>query len=214
MSSLGNIIKKEARELMTPTTFIPIILIAVMFGTLGNAFGNIEETMQEKPVIGLINADEGNFSANANLIIEGYSDVVFKSNDTLEKDKGLEELKEKEGIALLIIPSDFSEKILNNFPSEIEIYWIMKGAGILDSISSAVVEELIKIINTNISYELISTNATVNATIALNPTYRNETTYFKGRELKGVSPGDITNILSSQSTLIPIVMMMVIIMAG
>jgi ABC-2 type transport system permease protein len=214
MSSLGNIIKKEARELMTPTTFIPIILIAVMFGTLGNAFGNIEETMQEKPVIGLINADEGNFSANANLIIEGYSDVVFKSNDTLEKDKGLEELKEKEGIALLIIPSDFSEKILNNFPSEIEIYWIMKGAGILDSISSAVVEELIKIINTNISYELISTNTTVNATIALNPTYRNETTYFKGRELKGVSPGDITNILSSQSTLIPIVMMMVIIMAG
>jgi ABC-2 type transport system permease protein len=126
----------------------------------------------------------------------------------------LEELKDKEGIALLIIPSDFSDKILNDIPSEIEIYWIMRGAGILDSISSSVVENLVYTINRNLSIELISTNATVNATIALNPTYRNDTTYFKGRELKGVSPGDITNILSSQSTLIPIVMMMVIIMAG
>jgi ABC-2 type transport system permease protein len=214
MSALGNIIKKEARELMTPTTFVPIILIAIMFGTLGNAFGNIEESMQEKPVIGLINSDEGNFSTTITSIIETYSDVVFKSNDTLEKDKGLEELKEKDGIALLIIPPNFSEKIMNNTPSEIEIYWIMQGAGILDSISSSVVEQLISTINTNISYELISTNSTVNPTIALNPTYRNETTYFKGRELKGVSPGDITNLLSSQSTLIPIVMMMVIIMAG
>lgn len=214
MSALGNIIKKEARELMTPTTFVPIILIAIMFGTLGNAFGNIEESMQEKPVIGLINSDEGNFSSTITSIIETYSDVVFKSNDTLEKDKGLEELKEKDGIALLIIPSNLSEKIMNNTPSEIEIYWIMQGAGILDSISSSVVEQLISTINTNISYELISTNSTVNPTIALNPTYRNETTYFKGRELKGVSPGDITNLLSSQSTLIPIVMMMVIIMAG
>ncbi len=214
MSALGNIIKKEARELMTPTTFVPIILIAIMFGTLGNAFGSIEDEMQEKPIIGFINADEGNFSFIASSIIKGYSDVVFNSENITDKEKGLEELEEKDGIALLIIPSDFSEKILNNKHSEIETYWIMRGAGILDSISSSVVEQLISIINTNISYELISTNATVNASIALNPTYRNDTTYFKGKELKGVSPGAITNILSSQSTLIPIVMMMVIIMAG
>ena len=51
MSALGNIIKKEVRELMTPTTFIPIILIAIMFGSLGNAIGSIEEEMGERPGI-------------------------------------------------------------------------------------------------------------------------------------------------------------------
>ena len=214
MSSLGNIIKKEVRELMTPTTFIPIILIAIMFGSLGNAIGSIEEEMEEKPVIGFINADNSNLSFIATSILDGYGDVVFNSSDISEKERAIEDLKEKDGIALLIIPSNFSEKILKSEPSEIEIYWIMKGAGLLDSISSAIVEELVNIINTNISYELISTNATINATIALNPTYRNDTTYFKGKELKGVSPNDVTGILSSQSTFIPIVMMMVIIMAG
>ncbi len=214
MSALGNIIKKEFRELMTPATFIPIILIAIMFGSLGNAIGNIEEEMEERPVIGFIDADNSNLSSIATSILDGYADVVFNSSDILKKNIGIKDLKEQNGIALFIIPSNFSEKIYNSEPSEIEIYWIMKGAGILDSITSAVVEDLIKIINTNISYELISNNATVNATTALTPTNRNDTTYFKGKELQGVSPNDVTGIISSQSTFIPIVMMMVIIMAG
>jgi ABC-2 type transport system permease protein len=214
MSALGNIIKKEARELMTLATFIPIILIAIMFGSLGNAIGSIEEEMEERPVIGFIDADNSNLSFIATSILENNAYVVFNTKEIFDKEKGIENLKEKDGIALFIIPDDFSENILNSKPSEIEIYWIMKGAGILDSISSSVVEELIKIINTNITYELISTNTSVNATTALAPTNRNDTTYFKGKELHGVSPNYVTRILSSQSTLVPIVMMMVIIMAG
>ena len=33
-SSLGNIIKKEIKELLTPSTLIPIIIFAVIFGSL------------------------------------------------------------------------------------------------------------------------------------------------------------------------------------
>jgi len=214
MSALGNIIKKELRELMTPSTFVPIIIIAILFGSLGNAIGSIEEELEEKPIIGFIDIDNTNLSKIATNILEGYADVVFNSSDLNEKEIGIETLNEKDGIALLIIPSNFSENILNNKTGDLEIYWIMKGAGVFDSLSSSAVDYLITIINKNISYELISTNTSVNATIALTPTQRDDTTYFKGRELTGVSPNDVTGILSSQSTIIPIVMMMIIIMAG
>jgi len=214
MSALGNIIKKEVKELLTPATFIPIIIIAIIFGSLGNAIGGIEEEMEEKPVIGFIDADNSSLSIIATSILDQYADVVYNSSDLSEKEKGINEVKEKDGIALLIIPSNFSDDILNDNPGEIEIYWIMKGAGIMDSISSAVLEELISIIDTNISHELISKNATVNATTALNPTSRNETTHFKNKELPGVSPNDVAGILSSSSMMIPIIMMMIIIMAG
>ena len=214
MSALGNIIKKELRELMTPTTFIPIIIIAILFGSLGNAIGSIEEEMEEIPIIGFIDADNSNLSNIAKSILERYAKVVFNTSSLSDIEEGIEEIKQKEGIALFIIPADFSEEIFNNNCSEIKIYWIMKGAGIMDSISSAVVEQLITLIDTNISYELISNNASVNVSIALEPTSRNDTTFFKGKELKGVSPNDVVGILSSQSTLIPIVMMMIIIMAG
>ena len=214
MSSLGNIVKKEARELMTPATFVPIIIIAILFGSLGNAIGNIEEEMEEIPVIGFIDVDNSNLSHIATSIFENYTDVVFNSSDLSEKDEGIEEINQQEGIALFIIPLNFSEEILNNKPGRIEIFWIMKGAGVLDSISSAAVEQVITTIDSNISYQLISTNATVNATIALAPTSRGDTTYFKGKELLGVSPNDVSGILASQSTIIPIIMMMIIIMAG
>ena len=214
MSALGNIIKKEIRELMTPSTFVPIIVIAILFGSLGNAIGSIEEEMEEKPIIGFIDTDNSNLSHIATNIFEGNADVVFNSSDLNEKEIGIETLNEKDGIALLIIPSNFSENIINNKTGDLEIFWIMKGAGVFDSLSSSAVDYLITIINNKISYELISTNTSVNATIALAPTQRDDTTYFKGRELTGVSPNDVTGILSSQSTIIPIVMMMIIIMAG
>lgn len=214
MSALGNIIKKELRELMTPATFVPIILIAIMFGTIGNTIGSIEEEMEEAPIIGYIDADNSNLSFIATSILDGFADIAFNSSDLSDKENGIEAIKEKDGIALLIIPANFSDEILNDRPGEIEIYWIMKGAGIMDSISLAVVEELVTIIDTNISYELISNNATVNATTALTPTSRNDTTFFKGKVMHGVSPNDVSGILSSQSTIIPIVMMMIIIMAG
>jgi len=214
MSALGNIIKKELRELMTPSTFVPIIIIAILFGSLGNAIGSIEEELEEKPIIGYIDTDNSNLSQIATFILEVNADVVFNSSDLNEKEIGIEELKEKDGIALLVIPSNFSENILNNKSGDLEIYWIMKGAGVFDSLSSSAVDYLITIINKNISYELISTNTSVNATIALTPTSRDDTTYFKGRVLVGVSPNDVAGVLSSQSTIIPIVMMMIIIMAG
>ena len=72
---------------------------------------------------------------------------------------------------------------------------------------------MISSVNREISKNIIETNTTVNATIALYPTSRIDTTYFKDREI-GLSPGTISGMLASQSTFIPIIIMMLIIFAG
>jgi len=41
MSNLSKIIKKEVKELLTPATLIPVIIIAVIFGSLGGVFGGV-----------------------------------------------------------------------------------------------------------------------------------------------------------------------------
>jgi len=214
MSSLGNIIVKEIKELMTPATFIPIIFMAIIFASMGNTIGGIEEQLEDPPIIGLIDADNGNFSKIAVDALNANANVIFNSTKTSEKNQALKLLDEEEGIALIIIKENFSKNILADIPGEFEIYWIMKGAGIMDTISSSAMEGLMRVINTNITLELISINATINASSTLNPTYTNQTTLFKEKELTGLSPGEITNMLSSQSTLVPIVMMMIIMLAG
>ncbi len=213
MSALTNIIKKELKELLTPATILPIVFVAIIFGSIGNSMEGIQEELEEKPVIGYLNLDNGNLSNIVTSFFDNYSDVVFKSNDLSEKDKGLDEVKSGNGQALIVIKQNFSEDILNDKQGEVEIYWIMRGTGILDSVSSEVVEGLIYSANTQLSKELIEENTTVNSSIALTPTQRTDTTYIKDRVI-GLSPGAISGMLSSQSTFIPIVIMMLIIISG
>ena len=43
MSALGNIIKKEMRELLTPATILPIVVVALIFGSMGSVIEGIQE---------------------------------------------------------------------------------------------------------------------------------------------------------------------------
>ena len=214
MSGLGNIIKKELKELLTPATFVPIIIVALIFGTMGGSIQGIQEQAKEKPIIGVINMDNGKLSNITTNILNTSTQVIFNSSCICDKQNGVEALKQKNGVALIIIPENFTKQILNGQQGQIEIYWIMKGSGLMDIISSSIFQSLIAYINTNISEELIQANSSVNASFVLNPTQKIETTYLKDREFKGLSPDAIASMLSSQSILIPIVIMMIIIMAG
>jgi len=213
MSALANIIKKELKELLTPATILPIVVIALIFGSIGSSMEGFQEELHEKPVIGFINEDNSILSTIVTSILDNESEVVFNSSDIADKQYGLEQIKQQDGMALIVITQNFSKDILNDTRGGLEVYWIMKGAGLLDTISSEVVEGLISSINREISKALIEDNTTVNASIALWPTSRIDTTYFKDKEI-GLSPGAITGMLSSQSMLIPIVIMMIIIIAG
>ena len=212
MSSLGNIIKKELQELLTISAILPIIIIAILFGSIGSSMEGIQENLAEPPVLGFINEDGGNLSFVATSYLEQSSEVVFNSTNIADKQKGLDLIKQKDGVALIVIKQNFTSNILNDTQGNIEIYWIMKGAGILDSISSGIVEANINQISQEISRSLIK-NTSINATIALQPTSRIDTTYFKDRVIN-LSPGAIAGMLSSQSTFIPIIIMMLIIFAG
>jgi ABC-2 type transport system permease protein len=214
MSAIGNIVKKELKELLTPATFIPIIIIAAIYGSMGGSIQEIQKGAAEPPIIGVINEDNSYLSNAVNNVLETNAKVVFNSTSSDDIESGLKTLNEKQGVALIIIDKNFTSKIINGKQANIDVYWIMKGAGILDSISSSGVEFLLTVINTNISEQLIKSNTSTNASVILTPTQKIETTYFKGKEFKGLSPNTIVSMLSSQSILIPIIMMMIIIMAG
>ena len=214
MSGLGNITKKEIRELLTPATFIPIIIVALIFGTMGNSIQGIQEQASEPPTIGVIAEDTNSIGEMASTLLHTHAKSVYNSSSAADLQNSLDVVKQHDGIAVILIPQNFSERILQEQKGTFQIYWIMKGAGIMDTISSSALESLIAYINTNISKELIKENSSVNASFVLSPTIRTETTYFKEREFVGISPNTISGMLSSQSLLIPIVIMMIIIMAG
>ncbi len=211
MTALTNIIRKELKELLTPSTVVPIILMALLFGALGSMMGNIAEQVQAKPTVGVVAMDSG-VLANVSLHVLNTSAKVAYNGTSV--DEGLRSVEGQTGIAVLYIPANFTSSILGGRRGGMEVYWIMRGAGLLDSISSGTVDGLLTRMNQAISAYLIGTGVTLPPDIVLAPVKRTDTTYFHNMVMTGVSPSALGNVLTSQSTIVPIVIMMIVIMAG
>jgi ABC-2 type transport system permease protein len=211
VNSTMNILRKELREMLTKSTILPVIFLAVLFGAMGSMIGGVEEQAAQPPTVGLINDDGGDMSLLAVETISKYAEVVYNGTDVKD---ALTAVDDDGGVAVLQIPANFTENIYADEPGAIRVYWIMKGTGLLDSISSTAVESLLWYVNRDISMTLIEMNSTTNASFALTPTARDETTILGDLEMDGVSPGEISSLLSTQSLMMPIVIMMLIMAAG
>ncbi len=211
MSALTNIVRKELKELLTVSVILPMVIMAVLFGSMGTAIGNLSEQAQARPTIGVVSMDNG-VLANVSLqVLDAGSELAYNSTSVND---ALQAVRDHAGVAVLYIPANFTSNIMAGTRGEIEIYWIMRGAGILDSISSGTVEGLLAGVNRAISAYLIGAGASVPASVVLSPTERMDTTDYRGVVMSGVSPSVLGNMLASQSTFVPIIIMMIILMAG
>jgi ABC-2 type transport system permease protein len=211
MSALTNIVRKELRELLTPSVIAPVIIMALLFGGLGSAIGDISEQAQAKPTIAVVPMDRGVLGNLSLQVLAAGSKIAYNGSVL---DTALGTAQASGGTAVLYIPSNFTADILGGAQGQIGVYWIMRGAGLLDSISSSAVEGLLGAVSQTISSYLIGTGASVPASVVLAPTQRMDTTYFHSVVMEGISPSVLSGMLASQSTFVPVIIMMIILMAG
>ena len=82
MKPLLNILRKELKELATPATFIPVIVIAILFASLGGLMGGVTDDLTEKPTIGIVDQDNSQFSAIVEESLIENSNVIDLSGAT------------------------------------------------------------------------------------------------------------------------------------
>ncbi len=202
--SLAIIVKKEVRELMTLQTILPVVLVSIMFGAMGSMVGDIEEQVEAKPILGLVDQDGSALSSVAVGVVSGRSELVY--NGTF-MEEALEAVEGTEAVAIIVIPEGFQASIDNNTTGIIHVTWYMKGAGLLDSISTSVVENILWQVDAAISADLIDQGSDLHVVTVLFPTARNDTTIYKGEVMEGVSPDTVTEMVMSQSMMVPILIM-------
>ena len=216
MSSLGNMIRKEVKELLTPATLVPIIIMAIVFASLGGVIGGAQKSLADKPIIGVIDQSQSDISGVAFHALNSTSKIVYSYNgtDPAMVQEGLNQVQAQGGAALLIFPSNFSQRIAANHSAIVQIYWMMKGAGVLEGVQSSVVSLAVSEMNYQVSSYLIDNKAQVSSAVILVPTQLSETTVFKDRVMTGISPAQISSVMSSQGIIVPLIIVLVIIMAG
>ncbi|MCD6267164.1 MAG: ABC transporter permease, partial [Thermotogaceae bacterium] len=207
---LGNIIKKELKELLTLPTLILTISIAFMYAIIGQSIGKAVHETPQKVNIGIVNLDGGSFGELVEHVLKKYANVIYIGKS---EEEGLRMLKEKSGVALIAIPEGFTQNILSGRQGELEIVWIMRGTGIADLISTGKVQGVLGMINSEIAKKLMERYGVKDPEIVLNPFTQKASTILKERRFN-LSPAQIGEKMSSQTTLTSIVIMMLILGAG
>ena len=205
-----NLLKKELKEILTISSIVLIAAMSLMYALIGQSIGNIEEEITKKPSIGIVNLDSGRFGLLVTDILKQISTVLYTGTNI---DEGIKAVAES-GTALLTIPEDFTEKISSGVQTDIEVYWMLKGLGIMDSVSSGVIQNLIYYMRNEISKTLMKENGFEHTDFVLNPVIRNDVTFLKGKELGNVSPNQLLDTIFPQSMMTSVIIMMLIMTAG
>lgn len=218
MKPLLNILRKELKELATPATFIPVIIIAILFASLGGLMGGVTDDLTEKPTIGIVDQDNSEFSVIVEDSLIENSNIIDMSGTT-DLNEMLDRVKEAGGSALVIIPEGFSETVMGGTQASLDVYFIMTSTGLLASVPSAMVTSVIDQASNALSSHMITSmggSSDIPVNVIQSPIAQgaNVNTYFNGDIMEGITPDLVSASLSSNSFIVPLIVMMIVIMAG
>lgn len=205
--------KKEIKEMLTPQLWIPFITVIVVFFVVGNvANKQMKRQASTKSAIAIADFDQSALSQAATQAV-GQSVEVVKITAVDSKDF-LAQMTQKNIPSGLIIPSGFEKNISSNNSGEIQSYTLMNDFSAFAGRKLSVASSSASVINEVVSNTLISSKlGGAEAAVLKRPVSTKN--YVSANGI--TKEGDATQLLSyilSQTTTIPTVLFVVIVMAA
>jgi ABC-2 type transport system permease protein len=220
---LGNftsIIMKEIKELIRdPKILFGVVLLPLLLYPLMGQGIQISQQAVETSIKGakfsLYSDDSGPIS---DLLIK-----YITTNNTVSRiqannlQDALVKFKDSDSVALVYVPSGYNYNITNGEKGNVKIYGNLKNLNIAEATGVEVAGSLINVYNYYYSLELIKGLTTAaggssNPAAIHDPINLNYASIIKGNVIE-VSPSQITGLLLSQSIMLPIMVMMMVIFA-
>ncbi len=224
---MTNIIKKEVRELLTPGSVISVLFMVVLFAGLGGLIGGEVDSAAELPTFGLITED-GDYYEDWNptdVLKSAYGEDSYKivmmdsTCDSSDADI-VAEMQERGITSVIALPSiaSFNQSITDQTQISVRQYYLYEPTGLFGSVSSTVMSSVVTILSNSLSQKLISdTGSEINYEFLMSPigtAGEDISTIVDGQAHSGITPYDISNEITSQTLMIPIVIMIIIMMVG
>jgi ABC-2 type transport system permease protein len=209
MRVLGNLLKKEVKELLTRQLLIPFVTIMVLFLIIGRAIRGEKQKASVPQTILVADFDRSQFSQNIIQTFESSGLIVVEA--TGDKESVLKQAK-NEGISLaVIIPEGLSQKLSNLETGDIVVYNLVKGMSLTQAIRGIKLKTILQTINNNIAADhLKKAYPGVLPENLQSPLRTKEYIVIKERSAEG-SPEMLEGLLMSQTLMIPIILLITII---
>ena len=231
MSHMTSIIRKEVRELLTPGSVISVLVMVVLFAGLGGLIGGEVDSAAELPTFGFVVEEDGDYYDGWNpydVLCNGTNYGAEADSKIILMDSGYDadsseiiaEMEEKGVTNVLALPDaeTFNESIRNGTPVTMEQYYMYEPTGLFGTVSSSVLSSVVSILNTSLSQKIVSSSGgDLDYGFVMNPIVSGGddiSTIVDGEVHTGITPSDISNEITSQTLMIPIVIMIIIMMVG
>ncbi len=230
MSHMTSIIRKEVRELLTPGSVISVLVMVVLFAGLGGLIGGEVDSAAELPTFGFVVDEDGQYYNDwnpydvlcneTNYGAEADSKIILMDSTYGDDEAILAEMREKGITSVLALPDadSFRESMSNGTQVTMKQYYLYEPTGLFGTVSSSVLSSVVSILNTSLSQEIMSSAGTgLDYDFVTNPIVsgtNDVSTIVDGEVHTGITPSDVSNEITSQTLMIPIVIMIIIMMVG
>ncbi len=198
---------KEVRELVRPKYLLPILMTPLLFVAMGAGFGGVQDQLDDKPVVGVINEDNDTYGKIVAETYEQGANVTYSATSG-DPQAALEQIREHGGSALVVIPPDFTERIRGGQPGTVRMYTVVDSVSLGSITSSGQVDALLAAAS-----QQITMDATGATRAQMSPVEASYTTDVKGTVVDE-PPGVVSDAFSVQLFVIPMVIVFVIFFSG
>jgi len=209
---------KEIKELVRdPKILLGMIIVPlIMFPLMGFAIQTSMETAEQsigKTSIALMDQDQGPVAESLENYLALFNFTVTHL-DNMSLDQALTQVQDSNLTNLVIIPSGFSQNITEGGTASLTVYTPFKGGGGIaaSTRSSAINSLLYSFENAIIDQRIKEGFPESNSTEILNPILLSEKSIVKGKSAD-VSPEILFSLMMSQTMIMPIGMMTLLIFA-
>jgi len=210
MKRFTNLLKKEIKELVTKQLVISLAFTVILFNFIGQVS---KKEVQKATGIQTISALDQDGSPASQALIKGLESARFKILDQSgkTKDEAIETAKAGESKLLLVIPEGFGESLTELKPSEIETYSFMRSFSLIGARGQIVVQSVISALNEALSNNFLSEKLPEHDPASLKRPIKSKDFVVVQDKMAEGSANMVAGMISQQSLLIPVVLMMIVI---
>ncbi len=210
MKRFMNLLRKEIRELVTAQLVVSLVFMVVLFNFIGRTSRKeVEKAMGTQP-IAVLDLD-GSVSSQG--LVKGLESANFKvaSMAGKTKDEAVRDARASESKLLLVIPEGFGDSLQGLESRQVETYSFMRSFSLIGARTQIVVRAVLSALNDAASDGFLREKLPgLDPDSLKNPIRAKDFVLVRDRMAEG-SPNMVAGLVSSQSMLIPIVLMMIVI---
>jgi ABC-2 type transport system permease protein len=204
------LLKKETKELINTQLIISLIFTFFLFYLMGTLVHGEMAKAAAPQEIAVWDLDSSDLSLG---ILKGLSSANFQIISLTARDR--QEAIEKAGASnvslLLIIPNGFEKSVLELNSMSLDTFYFIRGFSVSATSASGMVKSVIATVNDYVSNSYIKEKIPgIDPEELKNPVKNKDYVIVKDRIAEG-SPAEVSSFILSQSTFLPIILMLIIV---